>query len=171
MLHFVRTQFSEINIRNFQSEKTTNFNSKVTAALQQLTEFSTEGKIAFFLHFHRQEKGGMRFYFENTPWPVKEGCIRWRVFWNLPETGSGRPIFRDIIYLLRQHSCLPQDNFLQPTQIPKSASGTLDQEGELISWDWRRVVMKGDKLYTRLLVVEILPRASKLQFKLFTRLS
>ena len=32
---------------------------------------------------------------------------------NLPETGSGRPIFRDIIYLLRQHSCLPQDNFLQ----------------------------------------------------------
>ena len=86
---FVRTQFSEINIRKFQSEKTQPFNLKVTAALQQLTEISTEWKIAFFLHFHQQEKGGMRFYFENTPWPVKEGCIRWRVFWICPKPDLG----------------------------------------------------------------------------------
>ncbi len=40
---------------------------------------------------------------------------------NLPETGSGQPIFRDIIYLLRQHSCLPQDkSSYEPThKFPK----------------------------------------------------
>ena len=121
MLHFrthsvLGNQFPEFSV--WKDKKP--FNLKVTAAFQQLTEISTEWKIAFFLHFHRQEKGGMRFYFENTPWPVKEGCIRWRVFWICPKTGSGQPIFRDIIYLLRQHSCLPQDNFLQAhAKFPK----------------------------------------------------
>ena len=153
MLHFRTHSVLGNQYPEFQSEKTQTVQFKSHSCLPTADGNFNGMKNCIFLHFHRQEKGGMRFYFENTPWPVKEGCIRWRVFWICPKIGSGQPIFRDIIYLLRQHSCLPQDNFFKPHKFPKVPL-VLYQEGELISWHWRMVVTKGDKLYTRLLMVD-----------------
>jgi len=119
MLHFRTHSVLGDQYPEFQSEKTQTVQFKSHSCLPTADGNFNGMKNCIFLHFHRQEKGGMRFYFENTPWPVKEGCIRWRVFWNLPENRIGQPIFRDIIYLLRQHSCLPQDNFFKPHKFPK----------------------------------------------------
>lgn len=76
----------------------------------------------------------------------KEGCIRWRVFWNLPENRIGQPIFRDIIYISWDNIAVyPKTTSYKPTQIPKSASGTIVyQEGELI---WRMAVTQGEVIY------------------------
>jgi len=147
MLHFVRTQFSEINIRKFQSEKTTNFNSKVTAALQQLTEFSTEGKIAFFLHFHRQEKGGMRFYFENTPWPVKKAVSVDVCFGICPKPDLGDLSSVTLYISWDNIAVYPKTNLLtSPRKIPRSASWSIIyQEGEYIQWEWYDISENDDQ--------------------------
>ena len=121
MLHFRTHSVLGNQYPEFQSEKTQTVHFKSHSCLPTADGNFNGMKNCIFSALSSTRKRGDEVLFRKHAMTSKEGCIRWRVFWNLPENRIGQPIFRDIIYLLRQHSCLPQDNFLQPhhAKFPK----------------------------------------------------
>ena len=173
MLH-IRThsvlgnQYPEFSI---WTDKKKNFNSKVTAALQQLTEFSTEWKIAFFLHFHRQEKGGMRFYFENTPWPVKKAVSVDVCFGICPKTGLGNLSSVTLYISWDNIGVYPKTTSSSPRKFPKVPLVFTIPGGGISFMTLTHGRHKGWWVIYAFVNGRFLPRAIKLQFELFTRLS
>ena len=148
MLHFCTHFVLGYQIRNFQTEKTPTVQFKSHSCLPTADGNFNGMKNYIFSALSSTRKRGDEVLFRKHAMTSKRRLYPLTCVLNLPETGSGQPIFSwHYISSWDNIAVYPKTSLLtSPRKIPRSASWSiLYQEGEFILWEWYEISENDDQ--------------------------